>query len=133
MNYRKLCPFALCMFAFFLLASCASKDQPIIPVTGAEEATVPALVKQAQENVLEYVISSSQLENIPSSADWQLDYQEPLKGEYHFLSGDWLMIVWLANAQEKNQQVVLSNKIEKVNWCGYVRPDGHVVDTSYNY
>jgi hypothetical protein len=119
------------MPAILFLAGCTPKDRPSIPVTGAEDVLTPALVQPALENVMEYVISSSRLANAPSSVDWQLDEGEQLEGEYHFRSGDWLMVIWLADADEENQRVVISNKVKKVFWCGYIRPDGDVVDTAY--
>ena len=131
MNDRMIRLFTLCMTAILLLAGCASKEQPSIPVTGAEDASIPAMIEPARENVLEYIISSSRLTNAPPSAEWQLDKDEQLEGEYHFRSGDWLMVVWLADTDEKNQRVIISNKAENAFWCGYVRPDGHVVDTAY--
>ena len=125
MNHRIIQLFSLCMPAILLFAGCAPKDKPFMPVTGA------AMVEQARKNVLEYVISSSRLATAPPSADWQLDQWEPLEGEYRFRSGDWLMVIWLANADQENQRVVIINKVESAYWCGHVQPDGHVVDNSY--
>jgi hypothetical protein len=131
MNHRIVC-LPLCLLAILLLTGCLPKDQPPIPVTGAEEASISALTELARENVLEYVISSSRVATAPpSSADWQLDGEQQLNGEYRFCSGDWTMLVWLADAQEKNQRVIIINKVENVAWRGYVKPDGHVVDTAY--
>ena len=124
MNHRIIRLFSLCMPAILLFAGCAPKDKPFMPVTGA------AMVEQARKNVLEYVISSSRLATAPPSADWQLDNEEQRQGEFHFRSGDWLMVIWLADA-DGNQQVIISNNVEKAFWCGYVTPDGHVVDTAY--
>ncbi len=118
------------MPVFLLLAACQPKDQAGVPVIGSEVA-IPAQVERAHINVLEYVISSHRLANIPPHTDWQFDNREQLEGEYHFLSGDWLMIVWVADINQENQQVIISNQTEKAFWCGYVAPDGHVVDTAY--
>src|SRR5512139_2376811 len=96
MNDRIIQLFALCLPAILLFAGCAPKDKTSIPVTGAEDA-IPAQVEQARVNVLEYVISSSRLANIPPNTDWQFDNRKQLEGEYHFLSGDWLMIVRAAD------------------------------------
>lgn len=120
----------LCISVALLLASCQTKDQLVSPVTGAN-AAIPTQIEQARVNILEYIISSSRLANIPPDTDWQLNGGESLKDEYHFLSGDWLMVIWDANTQDKTQRVVISNEIEKTFWCGYVAPDGHVVDTAY--
>jgi hypothetical protein len=131
MNHRLVC-LPLCLLAILLLTGCQSKDQPLIPVTGAENESISALTELARNNVLEYVISSSRVANAPpSSAEWQLDDGQQLNGEYRFRSGDWTMLVWPADANEENQRVMIINKIEKVAWCGYVAPDGHVVDTAY--
>ena len=130
MNHRIIYP-TLCLSALLLLTGCLPKDRSFVPVTGAEDAFIPALIEQARGNVLEYVISSSRLAAIPPSADWQLDQSEPVEGKYRFRSGDWLMVIWLANADEENQQVVIINKVESAYWCGHVQPDGHVVDTSH--
>ncbi|MBI3150862.1 MAG: hypothetical protein HYZ21_01905 [Chloroflexi bacterium] len=118
------------MAVIFLLTSCLSGDRRSIPVTGGEDASAPALVELARENVLEYVISS-RLPTAPPSADWQLDNGEQLAGEYRFRSGDWLMIISPAERHEGNQRVVIINNVENISWCGYVELDGHVVDTAY--
>ena len=89
------------------------------------------LTKLARENVLEYVISSSRVPTAPPRADWQLDGGKQLNGEYRFFNGDWVMLVWLADADEENQRVIIINKVENVAWREYVAPDGHVVDTAY--
>ena len=131
MNKRVVRFLALCLPAVLLFAGCRSADQTLISATGAEDIPIPAMVEQARDKVLEYVISSSRLAAAPSGTDWQLDRGEHSEGEYRFRSGDWLMVIWLADAQEGNQRVVVINKAEKVSWCGYVEPDGHVVDTAY--
>ncbi len=129
MNHRIIQLFALCMPAILLLAGCAPKDKTSIPVTGPQDASVPAMTERARKNVLEYVISSSRLTTVPTSADWQLDNEEQRQGEFHFRSGDWLMVIRLAD--DESQQVFISNQVGKNFWCGYVAPDGHVVDTTY--
>ncbi len=131
MNHRFLYLVSLCLSVTLLLAGCLPEGQSLIPITGAEKASVPASVGQARENVLAYLASSSRLAAAPPNADWQLDGGEPLDGEYRFRSGDWLMVVRLANNRDENQQIVIINKIEKAYWCGYVKPDGQVVDTVY--
>jgi hypothetical protein len=131
MNHRIVC-LTLCLLTILLLTGCQPKDQALIPVTGAEEASISALTALARENALEYVISSSRVETAPpSSADWQLDAGQQLNGEYCFRSGDWTMLVWPADANQENQRVIIINKVENVAWRGYVAPDGHVVDTAY--
>ncbi len=130
MNHR-LVYLPLCLLAFLLLTACQPKDQPFIPVTGAEDASIPMLTKLARENVLEYVISSSRVPTTPPNTDWQLDGGKQLNGEYRFCNGDWVMLVWLADAKEENQRVIIINQVENVAWRGYVAPDGHVVDTAY--
>ena len=129
MNLRIVClPFYL--LAILLLTACQPKDQPLIPVTGAEDASIPMLTKLARDNVLEYVVSSSRVPTAPPSADWQNDGRQA-DGEYRFRSGDWVMLVRLADANEENEWVIIINKVEKVAWRGYIAPDGHVVDTAY--
>jgi hypothetical protein len=130
MNHRIVCLF-LCLLTILLMTGCQPKGQPLIPVTGAEEASISALTELARENVLEYVISSSRVGTAPPSADWQLDGGKQLNGEYCFRNGDWIMLVWPADAQEENQRVIIINKVENVAWRGYITPDGHVVDTAY--
>jgi len=129
MNKRVVRFLALCLLVVPPFAGCRSVEQTLIPVTGAD--VVPAQIELARDNVLEYVISSSRLANSPPSANWQLDVEEQLEGEYHFRSGNWLMVIWLADADEENRRVIIFNQAENAFWCGYVAPDGHVVDTTY--
>jgi hypothetical protein len=131
MSHRTIRLLAFCLPVILALAGCASKDQPSIPVTGKKSTSIPAQVELAHENVLEYVISSSRIADIPSSENWQLNNDKQTEGEYRFSSNNWLMIVWSADAQEENQKVVIQNQAKHAFWCGYVRPDGRVVDTSY--
>ena len=130
MNHRIVC-LPLCLLAILLLTGCQSKEKPLIPVTGAEDASIPVLTKLARENVLEYVLSTSRVAAAPPNVDWQLDGGKKSNGEYCFRSGDWIMLVRLADANQENQRVIIINKVEKVVWRGYVAPDGHVVDTAY--
>ena len=131
MNRRVVRFLVLCLPVLLLFAGCQSEDKSIIPVTGKDSPIVPAQVELAHENVLEYVISSSRIADIPSSENWQLNHDKQTEGEYRFSSTTWLMIVWSADDQEENQKVVIQNQAKHAFWCGYVRPDGHVVDTSY--
>lgn len=131
MNHRIVFLLPICMAVIFLLTSCLSGDRRSIPVTGGEDASAPALVELARENVLEYVISSSRLPTTPPSTDWQLDKGDQLTGEYRFHSGDWLMIILPAETYEGNQRVFIINNVENISWCGYVELNGHVVDTAY--
>jgi hypothetical protein len=131
MNHRIVC-LPLCLLIILLLTACQPKDQPLIPVTGVEEASISTRTELAREKTLEYVISSSRVPTAPpSSADWQLDGGKQLNGEYRFCSSDWVMLVWLADANEENQRIIIINKVENIAWRGYVKPDGHVVDTTY--
>lgn len=121
---------ALCLPVLLWIVGCQSSDKSFIPVTGKDAAAMPAVVEQARIHVLDYVVSSSRLTNIPKTGNWQLD-EEQTEGEYHFSSGDWQMTVWMADAQDENERVIIRNKTEHAFWCGYVAPDGHVVDTAY--
>jgi hypothetical protein len=113
-----------------LLTGCQPENKAsTIPVTGGENISAPAVVHLARDNALEYVISSSRLATIPPATDWQLEGDRSPDGEYRFRSGDWLMIVRLANGNE-NQQIMIINQIEGLYWCGCVKPDGTMVDTS---
>ena len=131
MNKRILFSLILCLPVVLWIASCQTTedgDRAIIPVTGKN--AVPATVELARENVLEYVISSSRVANIPPSSEW-ISSGESTAGEFHFVSGDWLMIVLFEEGQEANQRVFLRNQAKHAFWCGYVDSDGHVVDTTY--
>ena len=131
MSHRNVHLFVLCIPPILLFARCLPNRQFVIPVTGEETAPVPALVEMAEENVLEYLISSSRLAIAPPGTDWQLDDGERQEDEYRFHSGDWLMVVWFDDAADAKQRVVIINKVEKASWCGYVESDGKVVDTSF--
>lgn len=120
----------ICLLAFLLTTSCQTAKKSSIPITGGDAASAPAQVETARNNIVDYLISSDRLDNTPPRTGWQLD-ATPREGEYHFSCGDWVMVVWSANAQEQNERVVLRNTTTSDVWCGYVQPDGHVVDTSY--
>jgi hypothetical protein len=124
-----VCLIALCLSAVLLFTGCANTDQSFIPIT-SEKSRIPAAVELARGQVLEYAVSSSRLATALSGLDWQPDDRQ-YDGEYRFHSGDWLMVIWRADADQENQRVVIFNKAEHVQWGGYVSPDGGVVDTSY--
>lgn len=114
-----------------LLTACQSKAKTLLPVTGPEEISLAAPAELARDSVLEYILSSSRLASLPPSADWQLEAAEQTRGEYHFRSGDWLMLIRLAGEGETNQKVILFNQVQQASWTGYITPDGRVVDTAY--
>ena len=124
--------FSLCFAAALLLAGCQSKPQErtFLPVTGGEEVARPAAVDQAHNQVLDYLLSSARLPGIPPSADWQPESGEMPEGEYHFRSGDWLMMI-RSTTENNNQQVLLINEADRATWSGYITPDGRLVDTAY--
>lgn len=119
------------MPAVILLSGCGggTKFAPIIPVTGAEPS-IPAVIEKARGNALEYLSSSPRFAITPSDVEWQLD-DEQFVGEYRYHSGGWHMVIWPARPGESIQRIVLINKDEHIYWCGYIQPDGNVVDTSY--
>ena len=126
--------FSLSFAAALLLAGCQSKGQErtFLPVTGGEaEISRPAAVELARTQVLDYLVSSARLPNVPQSADWQLDSEAAPEGEYHFRSGDWLMMIQSAATEGENQLVMLINQVDRASWTGYITPDGRVVDTAY--
>jgi len=129
MNHRMVCLMALCLSAVLLFTGCAMNNEALIPNTG-QESRIPTAVEEARGQVLEYVVSSSGLAAAMSGLEWQLDNRQ-YAGEYRFHSGDWIMVIWRADADQENQRVVIFNKAERVQWCGYISPDGGVVDTSY--
>jgi hypothetical protein len=129
MNHRMVCLIALCLSAVLLFTGCAKNDQSLIPITG-QESGITAAVEEARGQVLEYVVSSSGLATALSGLEWQLDDRQ-YEGEYRFRSGNWIMVIWSADADQESQRVVIFNKAENVQWCGYVSPEGVVVDTSY--
>jgi len=131
MNKRVALILSMCLSVVLFFAGCQSADQTPIPVSIDDFAPIPVQVMLARDHVLEYV-SSSRLPSIPASVAWQLDTEEQLEEEYYFYSGNWLMIIWAADLDNENQQVIIQNKAEKFYWCGYVQPNGHVQDTSYD-
>ena len=125
MRTRMVCLFILCLSVTLLLAGCADSEQAVVPVTGAESA-IPAAVVSAHESVLKYVSSSSQPGSIPSNLDWK-PAEKQTEGQYRYGSDGWVMVIWPG----ENQRVVIINKTENIYWCGYMKPDGSVVDVSY--
>ena len=112
----------------FLMGACQTESPSLVPITGLNnKASLPARVTLAQQNVLEYVLVS-RLENIPPHTDWQLQEVQN-ENEYHFRSGDWLMVIWAVQDSEQRQPVVILNQVEQLSWTGYVASDGRVVDT----
>lgn len=131
MNHGTLRWFSLCITVVVLLAGCQSNERSLLPVTGAEAAEHPAAVQLARNQVLDYLIASSRLSGVPASADWQPEAGELPEGEYHFRSGDWLMMIRLVATGEGHQQILLINQADHSGWTGYITPDGRVVDTTY--
>jgi hypothetical protein len=87
-------------------------------------------VEAARTQVLDYLLSSARLPGIPPSADWQPESGDVPEDEYHFRSGDWLMMIRGAG-ENNNQQVLLINQADHATWSGYITPDGRLVDTAY--
>jgi hypothetical protein len=129
MNHRMECLITLCLSAVLLFTGCAMNNEALIPNTG-QESRIPTAVEEARGQVLEYVVSSSGLAAAVSGLEWQPDNRQ-YEGVYRFRSGDWIMVIWSADADQESQRVVIFNKVENVQWCGYVSPEGVVVDTSY--
>lgn len=133
MNHGTLRKFSLCISVVLLLAGCQSQTQErtFLPITGGEEVAQPAAVERAHNQVLDYLVSSARLPGVPPSADWQPESGELPEGEYHFRSGDWLMMIRLGDSNDSNQQVLLINQADRAAWSGYITPDGRLVDTAY--
>jgi hypothetical protein len=123
--------FVLCISIVLLLASCRSQAPAFLPVTGGKNASAPVQVELARRNVLKYILASSRLASLPQDVDWQMEVSEQSENEYHFRSGDWLIMVWLPSADGGTQRVVILNPIKKACWTGYVTAEGDVVDTHY--
>lgn len=121
--------FSLC--AVLLLTGCQPQIQKLLPITGVEEVSLAAPAELARESVLQYILSSSRLETLPPSENWQVEAGEQAEGEYRFRSGDWLMLIRSADTGDAIQKVLIINPVEKASWTGYVTADGHVVDTAY--
>ncbi len=130
MNNRFVRLLSLCVVMAFLLAGCQPDERSMIPITGADTVSMPALVGQARDHVLEYVVSSTRLAGVPASTEWQLSAETEAVGEFHFQSGDWRMVIHLAETPEENLHVIIFNQAESAHWCGYVKSDGQVVDTA---
>jgi hypothetical protein len=130
MNHGTIRWFTFCV-SVVLLAGCQSNTSAFIPITGVEEAILPAPVVLARDQVLDYLVSSAHLAGLPSNADWRHDAVKAPDGEYRLRSGDWLMMIRSAKAQGDNQLVMLLNQVDRASWTGYITPDGRVVDTAY--
>ena len=129
MNQRIWSLFFRYMSAVLIVAGCQSRTQKLVPVTGAEEISLPTRAELVRNNVLDYLLASSRLAGIPARADWQAETGSPTGGESRFRSGDWLMLI--RAGEDGKQEVLLLNDVEQVFWSGYLRPDGGVVDTAY--
>lgn len=124
MNQRMLCLFILIVLSALGLVGCASGQQ----ASNFKGVVLPVAVKSAQANVLEYVTSTSRLSSVPASGDWQLDKNSSSNGNYRFISGSWLMIIFPA-ANAGMQQIIIMDKAQDVSWCGFIESDGDIVDT----
>ncbi len=122
----------VCASVLFLLAGCQPNAQTLIPVTGAEDVSLPEPVALTRANVLDYILSSARLANIPSAGEWKLDDKQGSENEYRFRSGDWLMLISVTETADGNQRVIIFNKVDRASWTGYVTADGRVVDTAYS-
>lgn len=126
MNQKVFGLLVLFVFAAFGVVGCVSGQQ----TSNLEGVVLPAAVKLAQLNVLEYVTSASRLPAVPSSADWQLDKDTSSNGEYRFYSGSWRMIICPA-VKAGVQQVIITDTAKDASWCGFIEPDGDIVDTCF--
>ena len=133
MNHWILRLFPFCMPAVLLLGGCQPKpDTSFLPVTGAEDVSLPAEIALARDNVLDYLLASSRLSGLPAKDDWLPAGEESRQGEYRFRSEDWLLVIWPPGQADENQRVILVNSMGKAVWVGHVTPKGQVVDTAYN-
>jgi hypothetical protein len=130
MNIKIIYRVSLIVPAILLFTGCGGTDKSFIPVTGADEVTVPAMVELTRGNVLKYLSAFSRLATVPSNTEWQ-PTEKQFDGQYRYRSGDWLMVIWYGGAGAENQRIVLINAAENIYWCGYVGPEGKVVDTSF--
>ncbi len=130
MNQRIRRLIAIVVFWGLVMGACQSETPALMPVTGVDnKSSLPTQVSLAQQKVLDYVLAS-RLASIPSQADWELQEIQN-ESEYHFRSGNWLMVIWMAE-KEQCRQVVIVNRAESQSWTGYLAPDGHVVDTDFS-
>ena len=127
MNHKMLRLFMLFVLSTLGVVGCVSSQQ----ASNLEGVVLPAAVELAQVNVLEYVTSASRLPSVPASAEWQLDKDTSSNGKYRFHSGNWLMVICPATAKDGNQQVVIIDTVQDASWCGFIEPDGDIVDTCF--
>jgi hypothetical protein len=125
--YQRL--FVLCLSLCLFLSACKPQVPSFVPVTGVKSNPVPMQVETVRSSVLKYVTSSERLAALPGDAEWQME--ERSEKEYRFRSGDWLIVIWPADADDGNQRIVILNEVEKAAWTGYINADGRVVDTYY--
>lgn len=130
MKPRMVCLIALIVSAMLLFTGCGGGDTLFTPITGEDEIAAPAAVEEARGHALDYVISSSRLAGIPSDLDWQLDVKQ-FEGQYRYSSGGWIMVIWSGETPEANNRIVIINTAENIYWCGYLKSDGDIVDTSF--
>ncbi|MBE0669635.1 MAG: hypothetical protein IH588_03525 [Anaerolineales bacterium] len=130
MNHRLVGLLSLCLLVTLLLMGCLPEDPLLISITGLKEFAVPAVVSQSRGDVLAYLTTSARLAAAPPDADWQLEHGQQREGEFHFRSGDWHMTIWLPSSVEGNQHIAILNSSAHAYWCGYVKPNGQVVDTA---
>lgn len=131
MRHRVIRIGLFCLAGSLVLAGCQTAKKAFVPITGDGHASLPAQVESTRGQIVEYLISSSHLETAPPREGWQLEMAEQNDGGYHLLNGDWVMVVWSANAPKESQRVILRNKATHAVWCGYIQPDGQIVDTSH--
>ena len=128
MNQRAIRLIVIVMWAAVLLAGCLPKNPPSHLGSSAVLFTVPDLVRSEQKSVLEYVTTSSRLTSLPPSTAWLLDKETNPQDEYRFYSGNWLMIIYQTAKEDGNQQVVILDTVHDSSWCGYIKPDGQIID-----
>jgi hypothetical protein len=130
MEHKLTCLLLVCALALSLLAACSGSDEPVILDTGGTGALVPADVEAARSEALEYVLSVSRLAALPLVESWQSEAGTAPVGEYHFTSAEWHMVVRAAEPSSGRLHVVIASADGRAFWCGYVKPDGGVVETS---
>jgi hypothetical protein len=131
MNKNAVLVGVICLSMILSLTGCQTVRKTFLPVTGSDSASAPAQVETARNNTIDYLISSARLKNTPPRTGWLLDTSPRKKGVYLYSGGDWVMTVWVADEQGENHRVILRNKVTHAVWCGYVQPNGSVIDTSY--